>query len=126
MSDQRSASELGVEPKRLSEAALQRLVNFDFPDALEDYVHRIGRTGRAESTGDAFTLMVAEDATHVFAIERYIGKKIDRTKLHGFNYKYSAVFDDGKPGSAPPHERKMRAVRLSGGYYFGPSKRRRR
>ena len=115
-----------IAARGLDIANVSHVINYDVPQHPEDYVHRIGRTGRAENTGDAFTLMVAEDATHVYAIERYIGRKVDRVKLDGFNYKYSAVFEEGKPGTAPPHERKMRAVRLSGGYYFGPAKRRRR
>jgi ATP-dependent RNA helicase RhlE len=89
-------------------------------------VHRIGRTGRAEQTGDAFTLMVAEDAAHVHAIERFIGRAIERTKLENFNYKYTALFEEKKAGTAGQAPVKMRGVRLSGGYYFGPAKRRRR
>lgn len=89
-------------------------------------MHRIGRTGRAEASGDAFTLMVAEDSKHVSDIERFIGRKIERTKLEGFNYQYTALFEEGKPGVNPLHERRVRGVRLSGGYYFGPTARRRR
>ena len=55
------------------------MINYDVPQHPEDYVHRIGRTGRAEATGDAFTLMVAGDIKHVEAIERFIGQK-DRTR----------------------------------------------
>ncbi len=105
---------------------VSHVINFDVPQHPEDYVHRIGRTGRAEASGDAFTLMVAEDIQHVQAIERFIGQKIERTKLENFNYKYTALFEEGKPGQPAPHERKMRGVRLSGGYYFGPARRRKR
>ena len=52
-------------------------------------------------------------------------QKIPRIKLDGFNYKYTAVFEEGKPGQAVGHERKVKGVRLSGGYYFGPARRRR-
>jgi ATP-dependent RNA helicase RhlE len=105
---------------------VSHVINFDVPQHPEDYVHRIGRTGRAQATGDAFTLMVAEDSKHMMAIERFIGKKIERIKLEGFNYKYTALFEEGKAGQQTIHERRIRGVRLSGGYYFGPAKRRRR
>jgi ATP-dependent RNA helicase RhlE len=105
---------------------VSHVINFDVPQHPEDYVHRIGRTGRAQATGDAFTLMVAEDSKHMMAIERFIGKKIERVKLDTFNYKYTALFEEGKAGQQTIHERRIRGVRLSGGYYFGPAKRRRR
>ncbi len=69
--------------------------------------------------------MVAEDAQHVHAIERFIGKKVERIKLENFNYKYTALFEEGKPGQPTGYPRKVKSVRLSGGYYFGPAKRRR-
>ena len=114
-----------IAARGLDIANVSHVINYDVPQHPEDYVHRIGRTGRAEHTGDAFTLMVAEDSQHVHAIERFIGRKIERIKLEKFNYKYTAIFEEGKPGAPAPHERKMRSVRLSGGYYFGPAKRRR-
>jgi ATP-dependent RNA helicase RhlE len=115
-----------IAARGLDIANVSHVINFDVPQHPEDYVHRIGRTGRAEATGDAFTLMVAEDGRHVQAIERFIGQKIQRVKLENFSYKYSAVFDEHKPGQPAPHEQRIRGVRLSGGYYFGRSKRRRR
>ena len=98
------------------------MVNYDFPMHPEDYVHRIGRTGRAENTGDALTLMVAEDIDHVASIERFIGRAITREKLEGFNYRYTALFDMDKPGKAPAG--KVRSVRMRGGYYFGRMRKR--
>jgi len=105
---------------------VSHVINYDVPQHPEDYIHRIGRTGRAENTGDAFTLMVAEDATHVFDIERFIGQKIPREKLAGFNYTYTALFEAEKRGDANVRPAKIQAVRVHGGYYFGPAKRRRR
>jgi len=105
--------------------SVSHVINFDVPQHPEDYVHRIGRTGRAEATGDAFILMVAEDGQHVNAIERFLGKKIERAKLENFNYKYTALFEAGKPGQPEGYQGKARGVRLSGGYYFGPARRRR-
>jgi ATP-dependent RNA helicase RhlE len=115
-----------IAARGLDIANVSHVINYDVPQHPEDYVHRIGRTGRAEASGDAFTLMVASDARHVAAIERFITQKIERTKLDGFNYRYSAVFEQEKGGKteAPVS---VRAVRLSGGgYYCGPSRRRRR
>jgi ATP-dependent RNA helicase RhlE len=101
------------------------VVNYDVPQHPEDYIHRIGRTGRAAATGDAFTLMVAEDIKHVADIERFISQTIARIKLEGFNYRYTSLFEEGKPGQPRLSERRVVGVRLSGGYFFGRVKRRR-
>lgn len=114
-----------IAARGLDIANVSHVINFDVPQHPEDYVHRIGRTGRAEATGDAFTLMVAEDSQHVQAIERFISQGVERVKLENFNYQYTALFEEGKRGHPPLHERRTRGVRLSGGYYFGPVRRRR-
>src|SRR5438094_3756111 len=114
-----------IAARGLDVADVSHVINFDVPQHPEDYVHRIGRTGRAEATGDAFTLMVAEDASHMAAIERFITQQIDRIKLEGFNYEYTALFDEATDKRSP-YERKVKGVRLSGGYYFGPARRRKR
>ena len=113
-----------IAARGLDIANVSHVVNYDVPQHPEDYVHRIGRTGRAENTGDAFTIMVAEDAMHVFSIERFIGQKIPRAKLDGFDYRYTALFEADKPGAAKPHERKVQMVRIGGGYFFGARRRR--
>ncbi|HVY69102.1 MAG TPA: DEAD/DEAH box helicase [Verrucomicrobiae bacterium] len=113
-----------IASRGLDIANVSHVVNYDVPQHPEDYVHRIGRTGRAEASGDALTLMVAGDAQHVASIERYINQKIRREKLENFNYRYTALFEEEKPGAAPLSQRKIRGVRLSGGYYFGPARRR--
>ena len=105
---------------------VSHVINFDVPQHPEDYVHRIGRTGRAQAAGDAFTLMVSEDLRHMAAIEHFIGQKIERVKLEDFKYQFTTLFDEGKNDSRTPRERQVRGVRLSGGYYFGPSRRRKR
>jgi ATP-dependent RNA helicase RhlE len=113
-----------IAARGLDIADVSHVINYDVPQHPEDYIHRIGRTGRAENTGDAFTLMVAEDAQHVHAIERFIGKKVERIKLENFNYRYTALFEEGKPGAPKGYPGKVKGVRLSGGYYFGPARRR--
>jgi len=65
-----------IAARGLDIADVSHVINYDVPQHPEDYIHRIGRTGRAEHTGDAFTIMTAEDGSHVFAIERFISQKI--------------------------------------------------
>jgi len=62
------------------------VVNFDLPMQPEDYVHRIGRTGRAERTGRAVTLVSEYDSRRAGDIERLLGKKVERVQLEGFDY----------------------------------------
>jgi superfamily II DNA/RNA helicase len=64
---------------------MSHVFNFDVPIHSEDYVHRIGRTGRAGREGHAFTIAVPEDAEHVDAIEKLIGKPIPRLAIEGFS-----------------------------------------
>jgi ATP-dependent RNA helicase RhlE len=65
---------------------VSHVINFDIPDTPDAYIHRIGRTGRATRNGDAFTLVVPEDASQVRAIERVLGTPLERRRLEGFNY----------------------------------------
>ncbi len=111
-----------IAARGLDIADVSHVINYDVPQHPEDYIHRIGRTGRAEATGDAFTIMVAEDASHVFAIERFISQKIPRVKLENFDYNYTALFEEGKPGAARAvSPAKPAASRVHGGYHFGPA-----
>ena len=115
-----------IAARGLDIADVSHVINYDVPQHPEDYIHRIGRTGRAEASGDAFTIMTAEDASHVFAIERFISQKIPRVKLENFDYKYTMLFEEGKPGqSKGGFPGKARGVRVHGGYHFGMSRRRR-
>ena len=66
--------------------ALSHVVNFDVPNVPDDYIHRVGRTARAEMTGDAFTFVAPEEATDLAAIERAIGKRLPRITVPGFDY----------------------------------------
>jgi ATP-dependent RNA helicase RhlE len=115
-----------IAARGLDIADVSHVINYDVPQHPEDYIHRIGRTGRAEASGDAFTIMTAEDASHVFAIERFISQKIPRVKLEGFDYKYTMLFEEGKPGhKSGGFPGKARGARVHGGYHFGMSRRRR-
>ena len=60
------------------------VINFDLPDTPETYTHRVGRTGRAERTGEAHSLVCGEDASMVRAIERLLGKPLERVNMEGF------------------------------------------
>ena len=71
------------------------VINYRVPDNAEDYVHRIGRTGRAESTGDAFTLLTADELEFAQNVEHFVNQKIQRKRLDGFAYEYTALLDDG-------------------------------
>jgi len=65
---------------------VSHVINFDFPNTADTYLHRIGRTGRAEHTGEAFTFAGADDANMVREVERELGMKIERRRLPGFDY----------------------------------------
>ena len=66
---------------------ISHVINFDVPGSPDDYIHRIGRTARAEATGDAFTLIAPDEEQIVKDIERVIGKALPRVTLPDFDYK---------------------------------------
>jgi ATP-dependent RNA helicase RhlE len=70
--------------------ALGHVVNFDVPMAPDDYIHRVGRTARAEATGDAFTFVAPEEEGELRQIERAVGKRLPRVILPDFNYSARA------------------------------------
>ena len=65
---------------------VSHVINYDIPNTTEAYIHRIGRTGRAESTGEAFTLITRDDATMVRAINKAVGTRVEQRRLAGFDY----------------------------------------
>ena len=67
--------------------ALEHVVNFDVPNVPEDYIHRVGRTARANATGDACTLVSPEEESDMRSIERAIGRRIERRVADGFDYR---------------------------------------
>ena len=69
---------------------ISHVVNFDFPMHSEDYVHRIGRTGRAHAVGDAISFVTPEDSSALRSLERFIGRGIVRKRAEDFNYSASA------------------------------------
>jgi ATP-dependent RNA helicase RhlE len=77
---------------------ISHVVNFDFPKHPEDYVHRIGRTGRALAVGEAMSFVSAEDHSALRALERFIGRGLVRKRAEGFEY-------NGRPVSAAEPDR---------------------
>src|SRR5690606_469630 len=69
---------------------LGHVVNFDVPAAPEDYIHRVGRTARAEATGDAFTFVAPEEEGDLRGIERAIGRRLPRVTVPDFDYRAKA------------------------------------
>ena len=67
--------------------AISHVINFDFPMHPEDYVHRIGRTGRAEAEGDAISFVTPDDEASVRDLEKLIGRRIARKTVAGFDYR---------------------------------------
>jgi ATP-dependent RNA helicase RhlE len=66
--------------------SITHVINYDMPDTADAYIHRIGRTGRAQRTGDAFTLVTDEDRDVIRALERIMGGSIKRETLPDFDY----------------------------------------
>lgn len=109
-----------IAARGLDIAGVSHVVNYDVPQHPEDYVHRIGRTGRALQVGDAVTIFTAEEIDHVRSIERFIGTAIKRVKLEGFNYLYTALFNE----SQIPAGGVGKGVRTARGYSFGARRKR--
>ena len=68
-------------------SALGHVINFDVPLQPDDYIHRVGRTARAELTGSAFTLVSSEEEGDLRAIEKAIGRRLPRVTVPDFNYE---------------------------------------
>jgi ATP-dependent RNA helicase RhlE len=84
---------------------ISHVINFDMPDTADAYIHRIGRTGRAQRTGDAFTLVTPEDNDMIRALERIMGGPIKRETLPDFDYTVPAPprsASDRGGGNRPP------------------------
>ncbi|HEY0552154.1 MAG TPA: DEAD/DEAH box helicase [Verrucomicrobiae bacterium] len=125
---------------------ISHVVNYDFPMHPEDYVHRIGRTGRAQAVGDAISFVTPEDRDDLRRLERFIGRGVVRKRAEGFNYSAapgpgeqsvgSRPFQPQRPGKGEERRRRQPgSVRTSSGHgahgserptHFGLGKRHRR
>ncbi len=92
--------------------ALGHVINYDVPAQPDDYVHRVGRTARAELTGSAFTLVSPEEEGSMRAIERAIGKALPRVTLPDFDYQKTPA---PRSDAGPPRQNRFRPQRSSWG-----------
>jgi ATP-dependent RNA helicase RhlE len=87
---------------------ISHVINYDMPDTADAYIHRIGRTGRAQRTGDAFTLVTPEDNDMIRVLERIMGKPLTRLTVDDFDYALPAPprhghdMHDGRGPQRPP------------------------
>ncbi|MFO7666693.1 MAG: DEAD/DEAH box helicase [Desulfobacterales bacterium] len=93
----------GIDVNRIS-----HVINYDISDTPEAYIHRIGRTGRAEKSGDAFTLVTRDDTATVRAIERILGSPLKRNKIEGFDYTMPAPRKDAEFARMPANAARSR------------------
>jgi ATP-dependent RNA helicase RhlE len=105
-------------------SSVSHVINYDIPNTADAYIHRIGRTGRAAKTGDAFTLVVpGEDDVMVRTIERAVGSAIERRTLPGFDYNAPAPARDNefaRPPREPQQRRRSEQPRSSPRTAAGP------
>jgi ATP-dependent RNA helicase RhlE len=87
---------------------ISHVVNYDMPDSIDAYTHRIGRTGRIGKNGEAFTFVTGEDTAMVRALERLLKKPLEHRKLPGLDYAKTAL---GNENIRPPCQSGRRAVR---------------
>ncbi|GAB1470428.1 DEAD/DEAH box helicase [Chloroflexota bacterium] len=87
---------------------VSHVINYDMPDTADAYIHRIGRTGRAERTGDAFTLVTDDDNDMIRILERIMGSPLKREMLEEFDYKAPAPprSESGGMGRGAPRDGK--------------------
>jgi ATP-dependent RNA helicase RhlE len=101
-----------IAARGLDVETISHVINYDIPDTADTYIHRIGRTGRAEREGDAMTLITKEDAATVWDIERALGGPIERRKLDDFDYSARpAATDEFKRGPIPQRKPRSNASR---------------
>jgi ATP-dependent RNA helicase RhlE len=94
---------------------ISHVVNYDFPMHAEDYVHRIGRTGRAHAVGDAISFVTPEEHSQLRSLEKFIGRGIVRKKAGGFDYNVAApAHEERRRGEARASRPKKIEPRLPG------------
>ncbi len=92
-----------IAARGLDIATISHVINYDIPDTADAYIHRIGRTGRAEREGDALTLVTSEDTATIRDIERVLRAPIERRTVESFDYNAPApVQNEFQRGPKPP------------------------
>jgi ATP-dependent RNA helicase RhlE len=92
---------------------ITHVISFDVPDVPDDYIHRIGRTARAEAKGDAVVLVSPGEEKALAAIERHIGERLPRVSLPDFDYSQQAPEGVGKQRQSPARKRKGKSSRTA-------------
>ena len=102
-----------IAARGLDVESISHVINFDMPETADAYIHRIGRTGRAERTGDAFTLVTPDDNDMIRTLERIMGQPLKRETLEGFDYTVAAPprSASGPRGRGAPREDSRRPPR---------------
>jgi len=102
-----------IAARGLDVESISHVINYDMPDTADAYIHRIGRTGRAQRTGDAFTLVTSEDNDMIRILERIMNGPIKRETLEGFDYTAAAPPKPagGSRGRGAPREDSRRPPR---------------
>ncbi len=101
---------------------ISHVVNFDFPPHVEDYVHRIGRTGRANAVGDAISFVMPDDMGALRTLERFIGRGIVRRQAEGFDYRTPPP---GEPRDERPRQQQRPQQRRQQPQQRGPQQQQR-
>jgi ATP-dependent RNA helicase RhlE len=108
-----------VASRGIDVSEISHVINFDIPNTVDDYTHRIGRTGRAHRTGEAFTFAERADEYMVQAIEKQLGAPIERRRLPEFNYgefvpEALLPRNQSKPGASTESNRRRSQARRNG------------
>lgn len=108
-----------IAARGLDVESISHVINFDMPATPEDYIHRIGRTGRAERNGDAFTLVTPDDFPMVRTLEKVLTTELETQLLDGFDYKKDAPqpYIPSRPAVQPRKPEKKREEFLRFGTY---------
>jgi ATP-dependent RNA helicase RhlE len=105
-------------------SSISHVINYDMPDGADTYTHRIGRTGRAAKTGDAFTFVTREDGDLVSSIERVLGERVERRTIAGFDYKKPMPGRDtefARPPRKPQHRGAQKNVKPADNRMVAPA-----
>jgi ATP-dependent RNA helicase RhlE len=96
--------------------SISHVINYDMPDTADAYTHRIGRTGRAEQAGEAFSLFTPADVDTLRAVERVLGHRLERRTMPGFDYRRPGAAHIPEPDDDPeprPETRQFRSSQMS-------------
>ena len=104
-----------IAARGLDVESISHVINYDMPDTADAYIHRIGRTGRAERSGDAFTLVTPEDNAMVIELEKIMNKELSQQLIPGFKYD--------EPAAIKTRMSNIKARRVPSSHRFLPSKR---